>query len=187
MNMQLPAMCREPLRWMPSGVQPGTVGRPLHEELLERGMLPPCFEPVLEEGSYTAIKDCVFRVLSVAVCNAAIRDIKSEFDALRVECSSDARRWVYVIEPTAQSRVDGIKACATVVHLHLSAQGFPDLSGYLTSMAAEYGFTVNSAHLNHARNVEWTEGYRAGNGAVVQLDRGSSITATVEIVWPYWT
>lgn len=165
-------------RWpmIPSGIRPGTeLSLPLREALTAHAGIPMMYQPVIEEGGYEDFKACVFRVLSVRVCEVALEDMEQECREKGGIMRSQHRRWNYAPE----------RRCVTSIEIQMEVKrGSPmshELEEFLSYLARKYGFFYNKVTINHQRERAEMAGYERG------YHHESNLGVELEIAWPYWT
>lgn len=163
--------------FIPSGVpRGGHPGELLTRDLIARGDAPACVRPVLEEGTYAEIKQCVFDVCSVMAGNVMLESIVDYFCTLKVPAGVSYERpvWSYACGSTSPKTVTVVQVCVTGT-LETS------LEAHLAWLGREYGFGVT----------DFFQKTDVGFGSSIhrhgRLGISSRTTTDFKIFWPYWT
>ena len=162
--------------FMPSGIHAGEdLSQPMRDTLAHRQMTPPAYLPVMEDGTYDEIKECVFRVCSIRVCQVKLEDMQDELRGMKIRCQVQERKWMY------QSSVARMLGATVVqVQLQIIRGDTPNLEieSLLQYLSRTYGFKYNRCSVNRKAATRIDHQYAT-------LD--PSIEVEMEITWPYWT
>lgn len=161
---------------MPSGVPVGEpIGPVLLNELQIHAEVPKAYHPVIEDGTYDELKECVFRVCSIRVCDILLEDLEAECRAIGIEIQLHRRRWYYARNVR----------CMTAVELrlgfHRQHRVMDDLQGFLQYLSRKYEFVYNRLSTSYCR-VPPVEGRYN-----FEYDYGQTVEVCAELTWPYWT
>lgn len=162
---------------MPSGIHAGNdLSRSLLDALHNHAGVPLTYQPVIEEGTHDDFKQCVFRVLSVRICEIELEDMIQECAEQHIVCSHQQREWRY-----AERR-----QCVTTVQMKFQTTSDTslDLQEFFHYLSRKYHFGFNKIcvsrplrHIGVSRNGIYEPGRYAPS--LTELE--------VEILWHYWT
>jgi hypothetical protein len=162
---------------LPSGIHAGNdLSRSMLDALENHAGVPLTYQHVIEEGSYEDFKQCVFRVLSVRICEIELDDMVQECAEQHIICSHQQREWRY-----AQHR-----QCVTTVQMRFQTTNncSIDLQEFFHYLSRKYHFGFNKICVSRpARPISLSRSgiYDAAMYAPSQTE------LEVEILWRYWT
>ena len=162
---------------MPSGVPVGSRLSLDYEKLMaERDPVPAHRIGLIEDGTYTEIKDCIFRALAYWIMDVAIDDMLIDIIKTGISAHIEHKRQWMFGSPHEMSRNP---ITELVVSMQVSSNcSPPDISRLVRDLQERYGFLLDSYSTDRRScHIDAQRGY-------VYLDGSQSIQLNIR--WPYW-